>query len=165
MSALSHLIGIARAPGQARPSRRSVRSAWRCAMALLPIAVVMGAIAGCAPAPPVPTSNIGTITGYYLQYAGRHANASPPNADAFRRYIASLGVVDVDGAFVSSRDGQPYVIRYGIDLTGSPTLASLPPSDQPKIVILHEAEGMGGKKMIATHMGLTFEAAEPDSIR
>lgn len=165
MSAPGRPIRITSAAWQAPATNRAMRHASSRGTSLLPIALTLAAIGGCAPAPPVPTSNIGTITGYYLQYAGRHANASPPNADAFRRYIASLGVEDVDGAFVSSRDGQPYVVRYGIDLTGSPTLASLPPSDQPKIVILHEAEGMGGKKMIATHMGLTFEAAEPDSIR
>ena len=165
MNARGRPIRIASAVWQARPARWTMRHASSRGTSLLPIALALAAVGGCAPAHPVPTSNIGTITGYYLQYAGRHANAAPPNAETFRSYIASLGVEDVDGAFISSRDGQPYVVRYGIDLTGSPTLASLPPSDQPKIVILHEAEGMKGKKMIATHMGLTFEAAEPDSIR
>jgi hypothetical protein len=129
-------------------------------------AVAWGAVAlcGCGVRSSAPTSNISTITGYYLQYAGEHANASPPDAEVFRRYIASQGVENIDALFVSTRDGKPFTVRYGISLAGAPEMASLPPSDQPKIVILHEAEGVGGMKMTATHAGLTFETADPDTV-
>jgi len=135
---------------------------WAAGASVVCVAV---AVCGCGVRTSAPTSNIATITGYYIQYAGEHANASPPDAEAFRRYVANQGVGDLDAVFVSTRDGQPYAVRYGINLGGSPELASLPPSDQPKIVILHEAGGVGGMKMTATHAGLTFETADPSTVQ
>jgi hypothetical protein len=129
------------------------------------VVCVAAAVCGCSGRASAPTSNIATITGYYLQYAGEHANASPPDAEAFRSYVANQGVGDLDAVFVSSRDGKPYAVRYGINLAGSPEMASLPPSDQPKIVILHEADGVGGMRMTATHAGLTFETADPSTVQ
>lgn len=148
--------------------RHSSRSAGRrmagCVMLLL--LAVGGLVAGCAPPKDAAArSNIGEITGHYLRYAGANANKSPPDEAAFRKFMEGIKVADIDAVLRSSRDGKPYVVRYGADLKGDPTKASLPPSDQPKIVILHEAEGIAGKKLTATHAGLTFEVADPDSVK
>jgi hypothetical protein len=140
--------------------RRLTRSAFLCMLA------VGGLLPGCGPPKSAAlSSNIGDITGHFIRYASANGNKAPPDEAAFRKFMEGIKVADIDRVLVSSRDGKPWVVKYGVKLDGDPTKASLPPADQPKIVILHEAEGVAGKKLTATHAGLTFEVADPDSVK
>ncbi len=57
---------------------------------------------------------------------------------------------DIDGLFVSPRDKQKYVIRYG---------AKLEPTGPPKGIIW-EAQGKGGTRFVALAMGYVEEYTE-----
>jgi hypothetical protein len=148
-----------------RCSRRAAGRGLTCVV-LLSMLAAGGLVPGCArPKDAAARSNIGDLTGHYIRYAGANGNKAPPDEAAFRKFMEGINVADIDAVLRSSRDGKPYVVRYGADLKGDPTKASLPPSDQPKIVILHEAEGVGGRKLTATHAGLAFEVDDPDSVK
>jgi len=60
---------------------------------------------------------------------------------------------DIDSLFVSPRDGQPYVIRFGTPLT--------PPSpNAPAAVVIYEATGENGKRWTFDAIGGVAELDE-----
>ena len=59
-----------------------------------------------------------------------------------------LGVTDVDGLFISKRDGKPLVIAYGPP----------PASAGGQEVIAYEQEGVDGKRLVGFSMGSIEEA-------
>lgn len=59
-----------------------------------------------------------------------------------------LGVTDVDGLFISKRDGKPLVIAYGPP----------PASAGGQEVIVYEQDGIDGKRLVGFSMGSIEEA-------
>jgi hypothetical protein len=42
---------------------------------------------------------------------------------------------------------------------------NLPPDQKPKIVIIHEQEGVAGKKLVALHNEIVLETEDPISVK
>jgi hypothetical protein len=89
----------------------------------------------------------------YLRYSTNNIGRKQ-SVEQFKQFIKKvpanelepfgIQAADVDPLFVSPRDGQPYVIRFGAPLA--------PPSPSaPATVVIYEAAGAGGKR-------LTFDA-------
>jgi hypothetical protein len=100
-------------------------------------------------------SNLKPLAVLYGQFVGRHQGRPPDDEAQFKQFVqtqgketlASFGVTDVSSLFVSSRDGKPYVIRYGQQaLTGPPGAGGSP-------VVAYEQEGVDGVRFVATSMG------------
>lgn len=105
------------------------------------------------------TSNIKPLAVLYGRYVNMHQGQPPPNEAEFRTFLAGesamlqqLGVSDAAGLFTSSRDGQPYVIRYG-PADGPPGPGGLP-------VIIYEQTGVEGKRYVASSLGAIEEVDE-----
>lgn len=96
----------------------------------------------------------------YGRYVGQHRGKPPADEAEFRKYVeaqspqdlANIGVTDPAKLWVSSRDSQPYVIRYGA-VTGPPGPAGMP-------VVAYEAKGSGGKRYVASSLGAVDEVDE-----
>lgn len=96
----------------------------------------------------------------YGRYVGQHRGTPPASEAEFRKYVeaqgpqdlANLGVTDPAKLWVSSRDNQPYVIRYGV-VTGPPGPAGMP-------VVAYEAKGSGGRRYVASSLGAVDEVDE-----
>ncbi len=112
-------------------------------------------------------SNLKPLAIFYGQYTGEHQGQGPASEAEFKKYVESLnsealssfGITDPSSIFISSRDKKPYVIIYGAgggipDGTGGDAgLAGGP-------VIAYEQEGVGGKRFIATSLGMIEEVDE-----
>jgi len=107
-------------------------------------------------------SNLKPLAIMYGQFIGQHRGQPPKNEEEFKQYVrsqspdalASFGVSDPDAIFVSSRDGQPYVVHYGnAARTGPPG-----PGGQP--VIAYEQTGVGGDRFVASSIGAIEEVDE-----
>ncbi|MFO0870306.1 MAG: hypothetical protein U0935_15360 [Pirellulales bacterium] len=121
---------------------------------------IVGGLAGCndtAAKISQESSNLKPLMVLYGQYVGTHRGQPPANEAEFKAYVKaldpaalkSLGVTDVDGLFVSSRDNKPYVILYGP--------ASGPPGPAGQPVIAYEQEGVAGKRYVASTLGAVEE--------
>jgi hypothetical protein len=105
-------------------------------------------LGGCsANAPPAPhfadTENLSKIERAYhadLQKLGR----PPANADQLKPYLKEFG--DPDAILRSPRDGEPYVIIYGVDIRK--------PFSMPPPIWLYEKHGADGKRYVMTIMGM-----------
>ena len=86
----------------------------------------------------------------YLDYAAAKGSG-PPNEEAFRKHLRTVErmVLEMNGVdpkaieetFVSPRDNQPFVIIYGVGISGiSGTKAPL---------IAYEKTGVNGKRLVA----------------
>jgi len=88
---------------------------------------------------------------FYLEHAGAKGGKGPADEQAFKKYLRNLpdfvlknNGLDpdaIDAAFVSERDQEPFVVRYGIKIDKiSGTSAPL---------IAHEKTGKNGKRLVA----------------
>ena len=59
--------------------------------------------------------------------------------------LTALQRTDVESLFVSPRDGQPYVVRYGLKFGG--------PSPGGSPVVAYEQTGVGGYRYVAFAVG------------
>lgn len=93
----------------------------------------------------------------YGQFLGRNRGKPPANEAEFKKHVESagkatlesFGITDLESLFISSRDHKPYVILYG-PISGPPG-----PGNQP--VVAYEAEGIGGRRYVATSVGAVEE--------
>jgi hypothetical protein len=93
------------------------------------------------------------VLGLYTHYRSTTGGKPPPNADALKAWVKKLkkeelsqrGITDVDQAFISPRDQQPYVI--------------VPPSGSLGVVVF-ERKGVDGKRYVGTQQGSTLEIDE-----
>lgn len=87
---------------------------------------------------------------FYLEYALGNGNTGPANEKAFKKHLRNapdfnlknygLDPNNIDSAFVSERDGEPFVILYGVKISEiSPTAAPL---------IAYEKTGQNGKRLV-----------------
>lgn len=118
------------------------------------IALVAAATLGCTETDPESTlaelnkTNLQRVTNLYFAYQKKHNFQGPPDEEAFKAFVRDfsprklerIGVDPsaIDEVFISSRDGQPFKIRYGV--TGS-----MMGSKEP---VVFEAEGDGEKRRV-----------------
>ncbi|MEM9413217.1 MAG: hypothetical protein AAGA30_19060 [Planctomycetota bacterium] len=98
----------------------------------------------------------------YTTYQTRNDWTGPEDETTFREYIKSISDKrlqrleitqdDVDGLFVSERDGQPYLFRWSM-VGGN----GVPPKP-----ILFEAEGVDGNYMVCFTNGISEEFSKAD---
>jgi hypothetical protein len=106
------------------------------------------------------SSNLKPLVVMYGQFIGQHRGKPPADEAEFKAFLRkvdperlkSFQVEDVDSMFISSRDNQPYVVRYG-KLEGSAG-----PAGQP--VVAYEQTGVGGKRFVASAIGAIEEVDE-----
>lgn len=106
------------------------------------------------------------------QYTGRHQGRGPKDEQEFKTYLRGLSADemrsfggDVDKLFVSPRDLQPYVIRYG-QSAGPPgmpgsglrpgesiTVGPNSPNAYNEPLVAYEKTGVEGKRYVAYQTG------------
>jgi hypothetical protein len=120
---------------------------------------------------PSDEENLRNLTKLLGQFSARHEGRMPTDDEEFRSFVqempaeqlSALGVWDVEKVFISTRDGEPYVIRYGQN--ASPMGGALPPGKEiiinPKLpgggvsqpVVAHEKTGLSGQRYVVFGMG------------
>ncbi|MCU0877742.1 MAG: hypothetical protein MUF06_08175 [Pirellulaceae bacterium] len=129
----------------------------------LPFALAAVALAaGCGNPEKVAqeSSNLKPLVVLYGQFIGQHRGKPPADEAEFKAFVQkvdperlkSFQVTDVDSMFISSRDNQPYVVRYG-KLEGPAG-----PAGQP--VVAYEQTGVDGKRYVASAIGAIEEVDE-----
>ena len=110
---------------------------------------LLAGVPGCRRGGSVPqpeaVANLQKIAVFYGRYSQRHQGKTPPDEASFKKFIldmdpterGSLTGSDIDALFVSPRDGQPLVVRYGFQPG--------PPSPKGSAVIAYEQTGSGGR--------------------
>ncbi len=131
-----------------------LRKSIGCRLAALAVAGAMVGLSGCSShvekkkALAAETSNLKPLSILYGQYTSRNENRVPANEADFKKFIQTSGQwmleqfkTDIDKLFVSSRDGQPYVVFY----RGNP-----PPASG---IVAYERDGAGGERLVARPFG------------
>ena len=130
-------------------TRFSLTIQWRFAV-LFSFCVVAAGCQGKTAGELAPVeSNVKNIAIFYGRYMSQNRGRTPPDEATLKKFIAShpatelaaLKATDVDQLFVSPRDKQPYVVRYGATLP--------PPSPTGSPVIAYEKDGVGGRRFVA----------------
>jgi hypothetical protein len=130
----------------------------------LPVALLLGlvVIVGCerqGPASQIAAannSNIRRLGNLYKAYQLRNGNQGPADEAAFKKFLHEMSPTrlermqidanNIDGLFVSERDGQPFVIRYKV----SGGIGSVDP-------VVFEQNGSGGKRQVGFSDGSVEE--------
>jgi hypothetical protein len=106
-------------------------------------------------------SSLARAYGFYQQ---QHRGETPPNKEAFSKFLKGLSAEqregrgikgDVDQLFISPRDKQPYVILYNVKSSGVPN-----PASEEADVIAYEKTGSGGSHFVAFSTGKVSEVEE-----
>lgn len=93
------------------------------------------------------------IGGAYRQYT-LEKQTPPSNPEDLKQIIARLG--GNDSVWVSTRDGEPFVIVWNLDLRQPPTWAKSTP------VLAYEKKGKNGKRFVRTVVGSVEELSEKE---
>ena len=137
------------------------RSRLGCTLFLL---IVLSGILGCGDETNSPTAvKLKGIANMYVDAAfNRYKNVGPPNETAFKSYLkgqpdhvlGSHGFKKdaIDASFVSERDNEPFVIIYGIKITGI--------SGKEGPVVAHEKTGRGGRYLVSLTNGKVLQVDE-----
>jgi hypothetical protein len=118
--------------------------------------IVLGLIAfsGCGSDDALESPTAAKLKGlgnFYLELAANKGGKGPANEQEFKKHLRSipdfvlsshgLDSKNIDAGFVSERDGEPFVVIYGITISGiSGTTAPL---------VAHEKTGKNGKRLVA----------------
>ncbi|MBN2022412.1 MAG: hypothetical protein JW809_06415 [Pirellulales bacterium] len=109
-------------------------------------------------------AQVATLAKLYGDYRKAHGGKAPPDEAAFKAFVkeavakgtasppGAKPVSDPEALFVSEGDGQPLVILYGPGALDGPKEG---PGGMP--VVMYEQEGVGGKRFVASPMGLVNE--------
>jgi hypothetical protein len=97
----------------------------------------------------------------YKDFQGAHQGRGPRDAQELKTWakglkkdkLAAQGVEDLDKAFTSPRDNQPYVL---VD----PKAGRSGQGGRPPMLLVYEKTGVEGKRMGANGMGYAFEMNE-----
>lgn len=94
-------------------------------------------------------TNIQRLRNLYVMYQMNHGFQGPKDEAEFKEYIkaADISILEpmgvdpakVDELFISERDNEPFVVKYGVPTTSRG-------SGDP---VIFEKTGVGGKKMVA----------------
>jgi hypothetical protein len=101
--------------------------------------------------------HIKQVSELYRSYVAANRGQLPRDEAALKSYGKSLspqllevmGIKDLDAAFTSPRDGQPYVVVYGA-------------SKAMGVIIAHERTGRDGTRLVATREGAAQEVEETE---
>ena len=143
--------------------RRRCRFVVSYLMRCTSVAAIIFMAAGCGREDPtnrvaaMNDSNIKRLANLYMAHQMRRGSKGPANEAAFKEFIKNgmaphrLEMMQVnpnnaDALFISERDGQPFVVRYG--LSGG-TMTALP--------VVFEQQGEGGKRLVAFTNGSVEE--------
>ena len=130
-------------------TRSRLTASWRFGV-LCFFSVVAAGCQSKAPGELEPVeANVKNIAIFYGRFVSQNRGRTPPNEESLKKFIAShpatelaaLKITDVGQLFVSPRDKQPYVVRYGAVLP--------PPSPTGSPVVAYEKEGVGGRRFVA----------------
>ncbi len=93
----------------------------------------------------------------FSTYRGTHRGQTPKDEAAFRKYLenSSSQERDIDDMLTSPRDGQPYMIRYGINVP-------IPSPEVEQPVIIYEQTGADGTRYVAFGTGGVNEVTEEE---
>ena len=111
-------------------------------------------------------ARIGVLGRLYGEYAARLGRGTPANEAGFKDYLKALpagqrkalGLEDLEAAFISPRDGKPYVVLYGNRGDSLQRRAGL--HGQP--IVIYEQKGMEGNRLVATAAGAMGELSEAE---
>jgi hypothetical protein len=133
---------------------------------LLVLAAVACLFGGCSRGPSrtdlsSDEKHILKITSLYTDFRGAHQGRVPRDARELKDWAKGLkkdqldshGIEDLDGAFISPRDKQPYVLV-------KPEMGRAGPGGRPPMLWVYEKTGVDGKRMAANAMGYAFEMDE-----
>jgi hypothetical protein len=141
--------------------RRTLRP-WLAA-----VACGCGLSVGCESPPTGPdVESLKAVVELYAQYAASHQGKPPAGEADLRKFLVGLEGqaraageppaargTRYDAYFVSTRDGKPFVIRYGTPVSYDPKSTE---------VLAAEAVGIGGKRFVAYANGTVLERAVGD---
>ena len=115
----------------------------------------------CSSAPPVDSArtNLQILADNYMKYVSEHNGKSPAKEADFKAFLVIKKVENGDQLFTSSRDQQPFKIKYGIEKASLDYSKGLVPADQAenKMVIIEEQTGLKGKRLVAYNSGSIAE--------
>lgn len=124
---------------------------------MLGVAALVPFLNGCSKseevgAPPLALSRIQKLASVCREFAVANRR-QPANIEELKNWAkklpqaqqTNLGIENVDEAFISPRDQQPYVIRGGAQKPG------------PMMILAHEKTGEGGKRYVVTTTGSVLE--------
>lgn len=102
---------------------------------------MLAAVAGCSsieqtPTPTNDANNLRGIIRYYV-IAARNLGRPPKNMDELQAVLVGA-VDDPSSYFRSNRDGQEYVVVWGLNLEGA----------APDTIIAYERTGIDGKRLV-----------------
>jgi hypothetical protein len=89
----------------------------------------------------------------YTRFNSKY-NKAPKNLDELKPFLQELG--RPDELLRSPRDGEPYVICWGVDLLVPPKWARSTP------VLAYERQGMGGQRYILTTLRSVFRMTDEE---
>jgi hypothetical protein len=117
-------------------------------MSLNLAAVAILSHSGCSGEPEVPVGdaaeNIRKLALGYAQYAAANGGVGPADQQALSKFMVernNLPQDEVEKSFISIRDNQPYIIRWGLRPQGSGPMGARPPT--PVIIIMERTETDG----------------------
>lgn len=118
---------------------------------------------GCNEQNPPPTpqeSHLKALAVCYGKFIQQNKGQPPKDEAEFKAFIQKLGpsqipggAADLDSLFISPRDRQPYVVRYGLDRS-----QMMPGPNMP--VVAYEQTGLEGKRYVADMVGGVREVDE-----
>jgi len=84
----------------------------------------------------------------FLRFTSQHRGKSPQNREELEKFIdtqgprelEAFGIKKMEDLFVSERDEQPYVVRYGIDIP--------PPGPNGQTAVAYESKGLNGNRLV-----------------
>jgi len=101
-------------------------------------------------------SKLARAYGFYVR---KHQGNRPPTMTALKEYVkqmspedlasANLEASEVDSMFISTRDGQEYMLRTITGAAGPPGAGGVPGGGGFETVVLYEKEGKDGKRLVA----------------
>lgn len=134
---------------------------------IISVNLIAFALVGCTSAPAPTTAErlpLRHLAILYGKYRNAHQGAVPKDEAQFKKFIKSLdpsqlaaaGVSanELDGLFVSPRDGEPYDVRYN----NPPP----PDGDDGPAAVVMERTGKNGKRMVAYSIGKVDEVDETE---
>jgi hypothetical protein len=110
-------------------------------------------LSGCGGKSEVPVGdaadNIRKLALGYVQYAAANRGVGPANQQALTKFMVERNAMpqaEVEKSFVSIRDNQPYIVRWGLRPQGSGPLGAEAPKP---IIIIMERTGADGTRFVA----------------
>jgi hypothetical protein len=118
-------------------------------------ALLFGWLVGCQveQGPPAPTNPV-TLRGIVRLYgmAQRDLRRPPTSMDELKAQLVQVTTDDPAKHLTSTRDGEEFVVAWGMDLNSSPK----------DTVVAYERKGVDGKRMVVTVDGTVSEVSQEE---